>query len=132
MGEHAEIRCATTGCSNVICMTFAAQARARETHEVFYCALGHHNHFPQETEQERRIRHLEAENKRLRRFWEEEEAENGDLRRGLHACRWVGCEYQGKSNSTWDFRDLWSHMRAAHGMPTLGAVRAAESEAESA
>lgn len=118
MLDDFEGTCYRSGCHGRVCLAAAVYRRAQETHEIFYCSAGHGQHFIAETDKERTIRELRQEVERLNRRvgWRDEEIER--LRSERWVCRWSGCEFEGA-----DDRGLRTHMRARHGMPTLGLVR---------
>lgn len=123
-----KVSCAKSGCANVMCLTDEVEARLRETHESFYCPMGHNNYFPAKTRAEKRIEELEREVGRLNRRigWEREQAERMVQAAGM--CPWPGCEFATEHVTfrfdSFDLSALRTHMRAAHGMPTLAAVEA--------
>lgn len=113
----------------------------REDHSTFYCPNGHRQHFPHQTEKERRIAELEREAKSLkssRDFWSEQsrsarqDAEHERRRvngyrgvvartkRRIAVGRCVCCSRQ--------FKDLERHMKSQHPKfdPDMGAAALAE------
>lgn len=113
--SHETHRCARAGCSNDICLDPATVKRLRESHATFYCPLGHHNYFPDKTDQEKELERL-----REQLDWAERRIQwrDDDLDRARTNCIWTGCSFTAKSHN-----GLLTHMRATHGMPTLAAVR---------
>lgn len=124
-GAFEEIACYRNGCGQIIVAHTDVLSRWRRTGETFHCPGGHAQCFNGgKTADQKRIVALEAEVERLRgrmEWWREREEET---RRELHRCRWTGCTYQADTADRYDFRALWSHMRAAHGMPSLAALQA--------
>lgn len=119
------------------------EAKLRESHETFYCPNGHRQHFPAQTEKERRIAELERQAQALtnaRDFWSERYSSanaslarenrrvNGykgvvtRMKRRAIAGRCPCCSHQ--------FKDLERHMKAQH--PKYDPDRAANALAEKA
>lgn len=61
----SETTLSCANCGVTFCMPASLNAQLRENHKTFYCPNGHANHYPAETEKERRIRELEAKVRRL-------------------------------------------------------------------
>ncbi len=51
--------CAHSGCANVINLADQQEQRLRDTHETFYCVMGHSNVFRGKTDSQR-VKELEA------------------------------------------------------------------------
>jgi hypothetical protein len=121
----SRVTCA--GCGVIFGLEASHESQLRESHETFYCPNGHRQHFPGQTDKERRIAELEREKRNAissRDFWLEQSTAarrevqhksnqlNGyrgvvtRMKRKLVAGRCPCCSHQ--------FKDLERHMAAKH------------------
>ena len=110
--EIVQITCATPGCGySPFPMEEGYYQRAKRTHEHFLCPAGHSNAFLAATKEERIIKEqgksILALRQRVRRL-------ELALVEAHSDCPWIECEFIGATPG-----GLRTHLRAAHGMPTL-------------
>lgn len=119
MSDVVWVPCATASCGySPFPMDAQFVARARETHESFYCPAGHSLSWQVESKMERKHREEIEQLKRQIESWASGyEREHDESRR----CPWPTCRVY-----VYASRDsMYEHMRRTHDMPLMAAVREA-------
>lgn len=105
------LTCPTEGCGySPFPMDAGFMARARKTHETFYCPAGHSQYFAGKSKEEKLADEIASLERRIVDYRER-------LEEAQRSCRWIECFFVGATR-----QGLHQHMRAVHGMPTLAQV----------
>lgn len=132
--ETEMIQCPIKGCGHSpFPMSRAFVQRARRTHETFHCPAGHAQYFAGKSNEEKLRDELKIAKSELaiaKSRIRDQEWKIKRLRRMTRRCPWIGCDFEANPTTDLDLRPMWSHLRAAHGMPTKAEVEAEIDEVE--
>lgn len=124
MTDIEMVQCPVAGCGHSpYPLAEAFVRRARNTHETFHCPAGHPQSYRGKSDLER-MREDRDCMREDRDWWRNRyEAMEAQVDAVARECPWIGCGFVAATGDRNDRRPLWSHMRGAHGMPTLTEVQ---------